>query len=147
MPKGEVSMLTQDNWYQVLIQELKELLTEREFSIRWEIISVYHELGSMILSAHEKHGITLNILCGNVAKDLERSKRTIYYSVQFVKKYPVLNTLPYGKNVSWRKITHELLDEEKKALPECIHEWVIHRRCKLCGVWEKKEKVLKNEIP
>lgn len=43
-------------------------------------------------------------------------KNTIHYAVELYKKYPDLNSVPDGKNVSWYKITKTLPPYEKNSV-------------------------------
>lgn len=48
-----------------------------------------------------------------VAQSLGISERDLWYCIQFRKKYPDLNNLPEGKNITWHKIENRLLKAEK----------------------------------
>ncbi len=59
-------------------------------------------------------------LASRVARDLERSPRTIERAIQFARQYPDIDQVPGGKNISWHVICNELLptptDKEKKEM-------------------------------
>jgi len=40
-------------------------------------------------------------------------EKTVHYAKELAKKYPDINSVPDGKNVSWYKITKTLPDREK----------------------------------
>ncbi len=73
-----------------------------------------------------------------VSKALDCSEREIYRCIQFRKKYPELNDLPEGKNITWHKIVNQYLPEKSKSEKdnpeqECQHEKVeILIRCARC---------------
>ena len=107
--------------YQEFIEECKAIITEAVFTSRWSLMEGYHHLGKRIIEENE------TVL--RVAKSLNKSERTIQYAVQFAQKFPDINSLPEGKNISWRKVI-KLLPErtEKVAEEECNHIW----RCVKC---------------
>lgn len=90
--------------YDSLIEELRDIITEKEFSARWDIIECYHLVGTRLMQEDN-----LPELVQHVAKDLGKSVRTIYYSVAFAKMYPNLEALPDGKNTSWSSIVRKHL--------------------------------------
>ena len=101
------------------IEELKSIFVEREFNSRWEIIVCYHEIGERIVNENATH------LIKKIAGDLGKSTRTIQRAVQFYKKYPTLDELQTGKNISWHKIVNKYLPEstgdreERKNMVQC----------------------------
>jgi len=48
-----------------------------------------------------------------LAESLNISTRVIWYSLQFADKYPDLNSIPEGKNITWDKIITKYLPEQK----------------------------------
>jgi hypothetical protein len=102
--------------YEQFIEELKAILTEAIFTSRWALVEGYHTLGKRIL----KEGETVL----RVAKSLDKSERTIQYAVQFAQKFPNLDKLPEGKNISWRKVIALLPEPKEKVEEECEHKWM-----------------------
>ncbi|KKQ68589.1 MAG: hypothetical protein A2626_02820 [Candidatus Nealsonbacteria bacterium RIFCSPHIGHO2_01_FULL_38_55] len=51
-----------------------------------------------------------------VAISLGKSERTIYQAVEFAQKYPDIQKLPEGKNISWHKICNNLLPEVRQPV-------------------------------
>jgi len=109
--------------YQLLIDDCKSIIVEGEFTSRFALIECYHAVGKRI--SEEK-----NVSIKKLARDIQRSERTLRRSVQFYKKYPDLSLLPEGKNISWHKIVNKYLPEttkkpEKKLTkcPRCGYEW------------------------
>lgn len=101
-------------WYTNLIEDLKDVFVETGFASRWALIEGYHKVGERIVQDEYK---TSNLV-QRVADDLKKSKRSIYYAVQFFKKFPDLNLLPEGKNTAWRDITQKYLPEAPKELDD-----------------------------
>ena len=123
MQKSDIEIVTHDrmlqsqDWYQALIEDCAAVIVEGVFQSRWILIETYHLLGRRLLQEYdnfERAGIYGDHIIEMVADDLGKSERTIYRAVQFARKYPDLNTLPGGKNISWNKICNELLPEGKR---------------------------------
>lgn len=105
------------DWYQGLIEDCKAIITETIFTSRWALVEGYHNLGERILEDEPKMkqgGSNLSETLQQVAKFLQCSERTLYYSVQFVKKYPILDKVPEGKNITWKKIITKYLPAPKE---------------------------------
>jgi hypothetical protein len=65
-----------------------------------------------------------------LAQEIGMSSRTLYYALQFYDKYPKLDSVPEGKNISWNKIITKYLPESKRekqvpvhTCPNCGHKW------------------------
>ena len=127
----------QAGWYQSLIDDCQSIIVEAEFTSRWVIVEGYHSLGMRILQDEPKMvqgGSTLRETLSRVTKLLNTSERTLYRAVQFAKKYPDLDLLPEGKNVSWRKICNEYLPEHKEPVqPEFDENIEMQHECPECG--------------
>jgi N6-adenosine-specific RNA methylase IME4 len=88
------------------------------------LIEAYHNLGKRILEENnnfEREKIYGKKIVQRVAVSLGKSERSIFQAIQFVEKFPKLDTLPDGKNISWHKICNNLLPapkEDKIILPE-----------------------------
>jgi hypothetical protein len=109
-----------DDWYQSLVDDCRAIVTEAVFHSRWELIAGYHALGRRIVDEkrlvwnERGNGRTLS----RVSKSTGIGERELYRAIQFYKKYPDINLLPNGKNISWHKITNELLP----AVPDTIEK-------------------------
>ena len=110
-----------ESWYTSLIEDLTDLIIEKTFTSRWELIDCYHRVGTRILQENDNFERAKiygeNILQG-LAKSIGRSQRTLSYAVKFAKLYPDLNLLPEGKTVSWNHIINKYLTDgtEKKVV-------------------------------
>lgn len=90
------------------IEELRAIFVEAEFNSRIELIKGYHEAGKLL---SEVKGANLQEL----ARQIGRSERTLYYAAKLYERYPDLNLLPEGKNISMNKmITKYLTIKEAK---------------------------------
>lgn len=70
-----------------------------------------------------------------LAESIDASPRTVWYAVQFARKFPDLNKagLPDGKNVSWTKLTRQYLPQYGGE--DCEHketETITQERCIRC---------------
>ncbi len=101
--------------YQEFIEECKAIITEAVFTSRWSLVEGYHHLGQRVIEQGETPL--------RVAQSLGKSERTIQYAVQFAEKFPNIDLLPEGKNISWRKVIALLPSGEKKVGEDCHHEW------------------------
>lgn len=123
-----MNQLNNNLWYLALVDDCKAIITEGVFNHRWELIRAYHALGLRI--NEEEKNMPVGELVERVAKDLGVTGRTVWYSVQFVSKFPDINSLPDGKNISWTKIKSLLIENKK---PECQHEEVVlEKHCVGC---------------
>lgn len=106
--------ITSGKWYDTMIEECRAIKVEHEFTSRWALVEGYHALGKRILEEHEnfeRSKIYGGEIVQRVAESLGMAKRSVWYAIQFVRKYPDLDTLPEGKNVNWHKITQKYLPE------------------------------------
>lgn len=126
-------LIIKEKWYEVLIDECKDIITETIFTSRWALVEGYHKLGERILEDEPKMiqgGSNLRETLQRVAKYLNTSERTLYYACQFVIKYPSLDEVPDGKNISWHKVCNNLLpapkvDTEEIDPPKGLYNVVI----------------------
>ena len=112
--------LQSQDWFQQMIENLQNLLTEGEFTARYTLIQVYHTTGAMIAEHEDK----AENLIEETARALNRSTRLIYQCRQFYEKFPKLDKLPDGKAISWRQIANELLPAHGKKKPASKDELI-----------------------
>jgi len=96
--------------YEELKEEIMNRLTEGVHNSRWDLIVCYHDVGKLIAEGEKSKVSQVTQL----AEDLGKHKRTIYRCHQFIKKFPDLDALPDGKNISWHKIVNKYLPKESK---------------------------------
>jgi hypothetical protein len=103
------------DWYQSLIDDCRAIITEAVFNSRWELIAGYHQLGMRIVEDKNLkwnargNGETLT----GLSKSAGIGERDLYRAIQFYNKYPQLDRLPEGKNISWNKIVTNYLPKDK----------------------------------
>jgi len=137
--QNKFNLLT-SQWFQALIEDCKDTIIEKRFIIAEELIKMKWEIGDRILQDtgnFERAQIYGRQIIVTVSKALDCSEREIYRCLQFRKKYPELNNLPEGKNITWHKIVNQYLSDKPKdeddPEKECQHEKVeILIRCARC---------------
>jgi len=129
---------TQQEWYQLLVDECKAIITEAIFTHNWALVEGYHQLGERILQEHdnfERAKIYGKKIVSQVTESLEgkASERTVWRSMQFAQKYPKLELLPEGKNTSWHDICNKYLPETTTPSEEHLVT------CPNCGFKSNRE--------
>ena len=121
---------TLDNdWYEAMVEDVKAAWTEAVFTSRFALIEGYHMVGER-LRREDSHA-PMTELVNRCALDMGVSARKLWYAVQFYDKFPSLDKLPDGKNISWSKIrskylpsgTREVEEKEERLCPTCGQVW------------------------
>lgn len=129
--------LIKSDWYDSLLDDISSTWTESVFISRWSLIEGYHAVGQRLRQDDDKMS-SMTELVNKCAGDMGVSPRKLWYAVQFYDKFPDLDNLPGGKNISWSKIKTKYLPSEKKEKPE--KEEIVQRVCPTCGqIWEGGE--------
>ena len=105
-----------EEWYEALVEECKAIVTEAQFTSRWALVEGYWNLGKRIREENdnfERAKIYGEKIVQGLAISLGISTRTIHYALQFYDKYPKLDRVPEGKNISWNKLITKYLPEPK----------------------------------
>lgn len=106
------------NEYEALVEEVHAIIVEAVFNSRNELIKGYWEVGQTVRQF--KKGEVTELL-QDLAVDLGKSERTLWYAVQFYDKFPrleMIDQLPEQKNLSWNKIITKYLTDGKKEKKE-----------------------------
>lgn len=138
-----------EQWYRQLIEDLKDIIIEKEFDSRWSLIECYHLVGLRLLQEESRFTDAGYLkMSSQVADSLGKSQRTIENCLSFARKYPDLNLLPLGKNASWHKICNEILPEHTESISKPLtkadliqmlkeikillqHEWMRNNQAKI----------------
>lgn len=123
-----------EKWYQDLIDDCKTIITEAVFTSRWALVEGYHQLGERVRTDlhFKEYAKGTKTSVQDLARNIEISERTLYYSIAFYDKYPSLNNVPEGKNISWTKIITKYLPGPKEEKTELdVSQYAI---CPNCGV-------------
>ncbi len=114
----------QEDWYSELVDECKSIITEAVFTSRWALVEGYWNLGKRVredkkVAEFAKGNKTF---VQDLGQNLGISTSTLYYALQAYDKFPDLNKIPEGKNITWNKLITLYLPEPKKEaslpLPE-----------------------------
>lgn len=131
-------------WYTRMLDDVQTIFIEHQFTASWAIIQCHHEIGERLSLESGQRKISLPDMVQRVARDLNKSRRTLYYAVKLYETFPDLNKLPAGKDVSWRKVIKGYLTEGKGA--EDGTE--THRKlCPSCGVDLTGRSLLRDDLP
>ena len=103
-----------NEWYEALIEELKATIIEAEFNSRWALVEGHSIMGKLIVETSEEQNYPITKLLQDLAVDSGISERKLWYAVQLHKKFPMLEKIPEGKNISMNKLITQYLPEPKK---------------------------------
>ena len=105
-----------ESWYEELVGDCKAIITEAVFTSRWALVEGYWNLGKRIREEQnlERKEIYGKKILSDLSKSLEIGERTIYRAIQAYDKFPELDKIPDGKNISWNKLITLYLPELKK---------------------------------
>lgn len=139
-----IQEIRKDEKYRHFIEECMAIKVESAFNSAMELIMGKWELGKRIVEEElnlEKAGYGDGVM-KVIAEDLDMSLSHLYKCVQFYKKYPlkdfeeVKGALPGGKNMTWYKVSQNLLpegsdekEEDTDKIRDCIHSKLKCLRC------------------
>lgn len=98
--------LIKSDWYNSLLDECKAIIIETIFNSRWALVEGYWKLGERVREDKiaQEHAKGNKSFVQDLARNLKISDRTLYYSLQAYDKFPALDKIPEGKNISWNKL-------------------------------------------
>jgi hypothetical protein len=102
--------------YSTMIEDLQSIVVMAETNARLSLVEGYHQLGMQIID----YGLDKAEYLSQVSQDLQKSKRTVYRVLQFVRMFPDLSILPEGNNVSWHQICNKYLVGKASEEPEPV---------------------------
>lgn len=115
--------LSNEEWYQELVEDCRAIGVERGTNARMEVIQGKWELGQRINLENDnmqRKDIYGKNIIGNLANDIGISSTDLWSCLKFYKQLGVDNfeetlpKLPEGKNVTWYKITLWMGDRQDK---------------------------------
>ncbi len=135
----EQLMPTVGEWYMVLQQDCKSIITEALFASNWAKVEGFHELGKRICQEKQldREAVYAKKILSGLSKSIGVGERTLYRAIQFYTKFPDLSMLPAGKNVTWNKVITEHLPKHDDKVP-CEHpekELIPYYKCGICHAW------------
>ena len=113
----EIQKYEASEWYIHLVEECKSIITEAVFTSRWALVEGYWRLGERLRTEKNLkwHAKEANTYLQGLANNLGVSTRTLHYALQAYDKYPKLDQIPEGKNISWNKLITKYLPAQKKS--------------------------------
>ena len=142
--------MNNEQWFTSLAEDCKDISVEMGFTSRWALVEGYHLLGSRILQDEVKltqGGTTLRATLQGLAKYISKRERSLYYAVEFARKFPDLNEAPFDKTINWYRVVHKYLatDSDKpKVLTKQDLSSIIYQIKELLKVEYQKAK--QNEL-
>ncbi len=103
----EAGFLVGQEWYRALVEEIKATITEAVHNSRWMLVEGYWNVGKLIREKFTGNQLTKQLQALGV--DVGVSQTTLWYALQTYDKYPDINKLPEGKNISWNKLITKYL--------------------------------------
>ena len=102
------------------VEEFTDLYVENSFHVRWTEIEFYHDLGMALLEVQDLKPY---------AKAIKKHESFLKTCVEFYKKYPNLNEVPFGKDISWSRLRKEFETEKRPRInvKENIKEKILTR--------------------
>jgi len=115
--------IIESKWYEDLIEECKDIITEAIFTSRWALVEGYWNLGKRIRedANFQEYSKGNHSSLQDLARNLNIAERTIYYAIQCFDTYSDIQKLPEGKNITWNKLITKYLPthkEEKILTPQ-----------------------------
>lgn len=107
-----ITDIEKSDWYQSLVDDCRSIITEAVFISRFALIEGYHLLGERVVNEEhykEWHAKGNYGYLKSLSNNIGISERRLYSAIQFYQKYPSLDALPEGKNISWTKILTKYL--------------------------------------
>ena len=123
--------IIKDEKYRALVDEIRTTITEAVTTSRWVLVEGYWIIGKLIREYFIEGQLTKRLQA--LAVDVEMSERILWYALQFYDKYPSLDKVPEGKNITWNKIITKYLPTLKEYKPE-VESYL---ECPKCG-WRFK---------
>lgn len=130
----------ESEWFNILVDDCKAIVGEAVFTSRWALVEGYWELGQRIRDDVnvKKFAAGNKTFIKELAAGVGISPRTLYYALEAYDKYPALENVPEGKNISWNKLVTKYLSETPEKTSEKDDAQMT--KCPRCGfVFEPKK--------
>jgi len=121
-------LVIKDKKYCALVEDIKNTITEAVYNSRWALVEGYWNVGKLIRECFADRKLTKQLQ--GLAVDVGMSERILWYALQFYDKYPDLNEVPEGKNITWNKIITKYLTTSKENEIVTKEYWI---KCPKCG--------------
>lgn len=107
-----MKQIIKDEKYWALIEEIKATITEAVHNSRWFLVKGYWRVGKLIRTEFTGHQLEKRLQ--DLAGDIGIGERTLWYCLAVYDKYPDLQKIPEGKNISWNKLITKYLPAAPK---------------------------------
>ena len=126
-------LIKQGEQYEYIVSEIKSTIKEAVHVSRWALVEGYWTVGKLIREDFTDRHLEKQLK--GLAGDVGVSERTLWYALACFDKYPTLDTIPEGKNISMNKLITKYLPSKDK---EPRKKELI---CPFCGrnVFEEKK--------
>lgn len=127
--------LQNEEWFQLFVEEAKATIVEAVSASRWILVEGYWKLGELIRTNEivNEYAKGNREFLASLAQNIGISTRTIYYCLQAYDKYPQIDTLPEGKNISWNKLITTYLPESSAKEKDLDENLKLEHKCPKCG--------------
>lgn len=113
----DASLVNQE-WYCNLVEECKSIITEAIFTSRWALVEGYWNLGKTIRENKlaQEHTKGNKTFVTDLSRNIGVGYRDVYRSLQVFDKYPKIDELPEGKNITWNKLITKYLPDPREEI-------------------------------
>jgi hypothetical protein len=112
----QISSYIGNEWFSILADDIKVIITEAVHNSRWDLVSGYWQVGERIEQEIRTRPINKIQLFQDLGETISKGNSTLYYAHKAFIKYPDINTLPEGKNISWNKLITKYLPDPRKEI-------------------------------
>jgi len=118
--------IIKDEKWGYVVEQIKATITEAVHNSRWMLVEGYWSVGKLLREEFGKKDLT-KVLTG-LSVEVSVSSRTLWRALSCYDKYPDINTIPEGKNITWWKLITKYLPENPKE-PEVKPSMVKCPKC------------------
>lgn len=116
-----------EHW-EYVVEQIKATITEAVHNSRWMLIEGYWNIGKLLREEFGNKDLTKTLTA--LSADVNLSERTLWRALACYDKYPDIQQIPEGKNITWNRLITKYLPnppgEEPKVKPKML-------KCNECG--------------
>lgn len=128
----KMKTIIRQDWFMGLVDDIEEILHKGISGSRQMLLETYHAAGRRIIE--EEQRAPIEYIIQSVARAIEKSRRTVWYAVQFARKYKsvaeLIDSVSEDEKVSWSKVCRFYLPESKFSKHIC-ESWA--QKCRVCN--------------
>jgi len=121
-----MNKLIKNEKWEYVVEQIKATITEAVHNSRWMLVEGYWTVGKLIREEFGGKDLTKTLTA--MAVEVNVSNRTLWRALACYDKYPDINTIPEGKNISWAKLITKYLPENPKE-PEIKPSMIKCPKC------------------